>query len=112
MSRIAQNTTAMQVKKQLYKHLPVRFSIDTTYIAIDVLYILNIPQDGDSRLAYKNIKLKDHMTKRSVGLERLGGGDNFPYLSGQVRNFATCVYCTLPLAVMLFGAFWKRTVLS
>ena len=44
MSRIAQNTTAMQVKKQLYKHLPVRFSIDTTYIAIDVLYILNYPK--------------------------------------------------------------------
>ena len=52
------------------------------------------------------------MTKRSVGLERLGGGDDFPYLSGQVRNFATCVHCTLPLAVMLFGVFWKRTVLS
>lgn len=48
------------------------------------------------------------MTKRSVGLERLGGGDNFPYLSGQVRNFATCVHCKFTFGSDAFWSFLEK----
>ena len=29
----------------------------------------------------------------------------FPYLSGQVRHFTTCVHRNLPLAMILLGVF-------
>lgn len=48
MSRIAQIPLLCKLK-QLYKHLPVRFSIDTTYIAIDILHILYIYPKMETR---------------------------------------------------------------
>ena len=71
--------------KQLYKHLPVRFSIDTTYIAIDVLCMLYVPQDGGSRLAYK---IKITWSKGLLGWSVLELQFSFPleyFLICQVR---------------------------